>query len=96
MEPPSVAKKYYQGNDLYQFDEFQVNVLPGSRRPRCDNMYDVFVNIRDDEGEHMSTMRACQNYTILGDLVTSPHLRFENITNVDLLVPSYSSEKVTL
>lgn len=24
------------------------------------NLHDVFINIRDDEGEHVKTMRACQ------------------------------------
>jgi ubiquinol oxidase len=26
------------------------------------NMYDVFVNIRDDEGDHVKTMQDCQNF----------------------------------
>lgn len=26
----------------------------------AENLYDVFVNVRDDEGEHCKTMRACQ------------------------------------
>jgi hypothetical protein len=26
----------------------------------AENLYDVFVNIRDDEAEHCKTMRACQ------------------------------------
>lgn len=29
------------------------------RRPPCNNLYDVFVNIRDDEAEHVVTMKAC-------------------------------------
>jgi hypothetical protein len=29
------------------------------RRPPCDNLYDVFINIRDDEAEHVMTMKAC-------------------------------------
>lgn len=31
------------------------------RRPPCDSLYDVFVNIRDDEMEHIYTMQACQD-----------------------------------
>jgi ubiquinol oxidase len=31
------------------------------RRPNVDNLYDVFVAIRDDEREHVKTMTACQN-----------------------------------
>jgi ubiquinol oxidase len=29
------------------------------RRPPCNNLYDVFINIRDDEAEHVVTMKAC-------------------------------------
>ncbi|KAF8769207.1 hypothetical protein HU200_006710 [Digitaria exilis] len=35
----------------------------------ADNLYDVFVNIRDDEAEHCKTMKACQTH---GNL-RSPH-----------------------
>uniref|UniRef100_K3Z8E8 Ubiquinol oxidase n=1 Tax=Setaria italica TaxID=4555 RepID=K3Z8E8_SETIT len=41
-------------------DEFQTARVPCSRRPKIDNLYDVFVNIRDDEAEHCKTMKACQ------------------------------------
>lgn len=34
-----------------------------------DNLYDVFLNIRDDEAEHCKTMKACQTH---GNL-RSPH-----------------------
>jgi hypothetical protein len=30
----------------------------------------VFVNIRDDEGEHVKTMAACQDFSIMDDLDT--------------------------
>lgn len=38
--------------------------------PLCwrSNLYDVFVNIRDDELEHVMTMTACKNNTIRSDL----------------------------
>lgn len=52
----------------------QVSQKPGSRRPPCDTLYDVFQNIKDDEGEHVATMKACQNYATLGKVVVSPHL----------------------
>ena len=45
----------------------------GSRRPPCDNLYDVFVNICDDEWEHVRTMRACQDYANKGVPVYSCH-----------------------
>lgn len=57
---PEVAKLYYQDGDLYMFDEFQTSHQPTERRPKIDNLYDVFVAIRDDEMEHVKTMMACQ------------------------------------
>jgi ubiquinol oxidase len=57
---PQVAINYYHGGDLYMFDEFQTGKNPEERRPRIENLYDVFVNIRDDEGEHIKTIVACQ------------------------------------
>jgi ubiquinol oxidase len=42
------------------FDEMQTTARAEFRRPKVDNLYDVFVNIRDDEAEHVKTMTACQ------------------------------------
>ncbi|UFP94592.1 alternative oxidase [Gloeobacter morelensis] len=57
---PAVAVSYYLTGDLYMFDEFQTSRRPEERRPACDTLYDVFVNIRDDEAEHVKTMAACK------------------------------------
>ena len=57
---PPVAINYYRDGDLYLFDEFQTSHNLSERRPRVDNLYDVFVAIRDDEMEHVKTMVACQ------------------------------------
>lgn len=57
---PQVAVNYYRDGDLYMFDEFQAGRKPEERRPKIDNLYDVFVAIRDDEAEHVKTMVACQ------------------------------------
>lgn len=38
------------------------------QRPKCDTLFDVFSNIRDDEGEHVKTMRACQEGSIVDDI----------------------------
>lgn len=43
--------------------------VPGERRPEINNLYDVFMNIRDDEAEHCVTMRVCQTNGAL----QSPH-----------------------
>lgn len=69
-----VAVKYYTEGDLYLFDEFQTSRSPNSRRPKIENLYDVFVNIRDDEAEHCKTMKACQTH---GNL-RSPHSDIDN------------------
>ncbi|MFS7933978.1 putative ubiquinol oxidase (non-electrogenic) [Helianthus anomalus] len=69
LAPSKVAVKYYTEEDLYLFDEFQTARLPNTRRPIIQNMYDVFMNIRDDEAEHCKTMKACQTH---GNL-RSPH-----------------------
>jgi len=67
LPPPRVARVYYQNEDLYMFDEFQTEQKKRAtrRRPPVASLYDVFANIRDDEGEHVATMRAVQDDTIL-------------------------------
>lgn len=69
LPAPQIAINYYMNEDLYLFDEFQTSRAPNSRRPNIENLYDVFVNIRDDEAEHCKTMKACQTH---GNL-RSPH-----------------------
>mmetsp|Transcript_28789 Transcript_28789/g.112239 ORF Transcript_28789/g.112239 Transcript_28789/m.112239 type:complete len:200 (-) Transcript_28789:167-766(-) len=83
---PDIAKQYYERGDLYMFDVFQTESPLGSRRPTCDNLYDVFVNIWGDEKEHVKTMEACSDYTNMGELVQSPHERYYGF-NDDLLYP---------
>lgn len=70
LPPPYVAAQYYLSGDYYLFDEFQTSQVRSSapRQPACANLYDVFVNIRDDEGEHVKTMAACQDMSIMTDL----------------------------
>ena len=60
LPAPQVAVNYYLEGDLYMFDEFQTTRTPEERRPKIENLYDVFVAIRDDEMEHVKTMVACQ------------------------------------
>lgn len=65
IPPPTVAVHYYRNKDLYLFDEFQAGHDPeNQRRPECNNLLDVFTNIRDDENEHVKTMAACQTEDI--------------------------------
>ncbi|MDJ0568020.1 MAG: alternative oxidase [Pleurocapsa sp. MO_192.B19] len=56
---PQIAIDYYYDGDLYMFDEFQTG-HPELHRPAINNLYDVFISIRDDEAEHIKTMVACQ------------------------------------
>lgn len=75
-----VAVKYYTEGDMYLFDEFQTARVPNTRRPKIENLYDVFMNIRDDEAEHCKTMKACQTH---GNL-RSPHSYQENALEDDV------------
>lgn len=82
LPAPDVAIKYYTGGDLYLFDEFQTSRNPCSRRPKIENLYDVFINIRDDEAEHCKTMKACQTH---GNL-RSPHSSLEDVDEPGCIV----------
>lgn len=77
IAPPRVALEYYEGADLYLFDEMVTGRGAGKgtapqpsslRRPRVRSLYDVFAAIRDDEGEHVRTMVACRDESIVRDL----------------------------
>mmetsp|Transcript_33125 Transcript_33125/g.43624 ORF Transcript_33125/g.43624 Transcript_33125/m.43624 type:complete len:627 (+) Transcript_33125:35-1915(+) len=60
LPPPLPAVKYYMSGDMYLFDDFQTSRLPNTRRPKISSLYDVFLNIKEDELEHVKTMTACQ------------------------------------
>lgn len=70
MPAPAIARTYYT-QDMYMYDEFQTSKPKGARRPKMDTLYDVFSAIRDDEGEHVATMAACQDPEVL---VRSPNV----------------------
>lgn len=70
MAVPQCARDYWEGADLYLFDEFQSQRAKGSRRPVLLSLYDVFCTIRDDEAEHVNTMRACADSD---EIVQSPN-----------------------
>ncbi len=73
---PQVAINYYRDGDLYMFEETQFTLSHDFRRPQVDNLYDVFVNIRDDECEHVKTMEALQ-LPEARQTFKSPHTVFE-------------------
>lgn len=64
LPPPPIAVNYYQTGDLYLFDTFMTSKERKFelRRPPCDNLYDVFRNISDDEAEHIKTMAAMEDW----------------------------------
>merc|ERR1712146_289054 len=60
MPVPAIAKRYYEDDNPYLFYKF-CTVKDGSgdyseRRPKLESLYDVFVNVRDDEREHWKTL----------------------------------------
>ncbi|XP_078174022.1 alternative oxidase family protein isoform X1 [Carex rostrata] len=79
LPPAKTAVKYYMNEDLYLFDEFQTERVPCSRKPKIENLYDVFMNIRDDEAEHCKTMKVCQTHGSL----QSPHSVYFSNSNAD-------------
>jgi len=58
LPAPQAAINYYVDGDMYMFDEFQTDCE--IRRPVIENLYDVFVAIRDDEAAHVNTMKMLQ------------------------------------
>ena len=93
LPPPIAARTYYGSDDLYMFDDFQVGRTPGSRRPPCDNLLDVFQNICEDEAEHVKTMQACQVYASTGKPIISPHLEAERLKKQPLSTEQRDQEK---
>jgi ubiquinol oxidase len=76
---PQVAISYYRDGDLYMFEETQFTLDHKFRRPKVDNLYDVFTNIRDDESEHVKTMTYLQRPEARQTL-KSPHTVLELVT----------------
>ncbi|KAJ9518719.1 hypothetical protein QJQ45_018695 [Haematococcus lacustris] len=73
LAPPLVAAEYYRSCDLYLFDEFQTsNATP--RTPPLENLYDVFCAIKEDEGEHVKTMHACVDSSLVAGLAARKDL----------------------
>ena len=82
LPAPDVAVNYYTGPDLYLFD-LDSSMVRGNdppRRPPVDSLYDVFLNIRDDEWEHVKTMVACQDYDTLGEYSIGASCDFEDMS----------------
>mmetsp|Transcript_17475 Transcript_17475/g.70208 ORF Transcript_17475/g.70208 Transcript_17475/m.70208 type:complete len:237 (-) Transcript_17475:187-897(-) len=57
LPAPRIAREYWGSEDRQLFDDFHVN--PPRQNLKCDTLYDTFVNIRDDEKEHVCVAAAC-------------------------------------
>ena len=76
IPPPLVALNYYKAGDLYLFDQMHTGFgAREPRRPSCSNLYEVFINIRDDENEHVKTMGACKDGSITAELAKEEEAR---------------------
>lgn len=64
LPPPQVAVDYWSGPDMRLYDEFQTEAEQ-RRRPRIESLLHVFEAIRDDEGQHVATMAACQKGEVM-------------------------------
>lgn len=77
MPVPAIATKYYIEDNPYMFDQFctvkeedsDADGMFSARRPKLETLYDVFVNVRDDEREHWKTL--C-NLVQFGDMQAIP------------------------
>jgi len=100
MEAPEVAKNYYTGGDLYLLDEMQTDLFQcdqgkikvkevRSSPIKIENLYDVFVAIRDDELEHARTMAFLQDQNSDIDLVKEDgdecEIDYDNISPTALM-----------
>lgn len=62
MPVPAIARKYYEEENPFLFDLFCTVVEPETEpfaianRPKLQSLYDVFVNVRNDEREHWKTL----------------------------------------
>ena len=62
MPVPDIARKYFERDDPFLFDQFCTVKEPDGgeftsrSRPPLESLYDVFVNIRNDEKEHWKTL----------------------------------------
>ena len=59
---PEIARKYYERDDPFMFNTFCTVSEPDEvasfvgERPKLETLYDVFVNVRNDEREHWKTL----------------------------------------
>ncbi|MHC5745835.1 MAG: hypothetical protein ACYTXT_28850 [Nostoc sp.] len=76
------------------FDEVQTAPDHEFRRPKVNNLYDVFVNIRDDECEHVKTMVVLQKPEARLTF-KSPHTVFEAIAESEASLQDATRSPIT-
>jgi ubiquinol oxidase len=70
--PAQVAVDYYMNEDMYLFDAMHFDgsyedneSAPTQRRPDIKNLFDVFSSVRDDEEQHVKTMKHMQTDVVV-------------------------------
>jgi len=62
MPVPAISTKYYEQENPFLFDQFctvkeaETEPFAIAKRPKLKSLYDVFVNVRNDEREHWKTL----------------------------------------
>jgi ubiquinol oxidase len=85
MPVPAIATKYYVEDNPFLFDLFcTVKDLDedgnfSARRPKLESLYDVFVNVRNDEKEHWKTLCNLVQYN---DMQGVENKRVEGTTKI--------------
>ncbi|BAM80111.1 plastid terminal oxidase [Cyanidioschyzon merolae strain 10D] len=65
LPAPSVARAYYESGERFRFRADTINAeTHACEGPPVATLFDAFVNIRDDEGEHIKMMEFCQTEII--------------------------------
>lgn len=96
LPAPKLAKEYYE-EKTFMFDDFQSCRDPGSRRPVINNLYDVFLNIRNDEAEHFKTMVQAQDEIFAkmqpAELTEEQKRAFANTASINMVPNPYDIVK---
>jgi ubiquinol oxidase len=62
LPAPAIAQQYYQHGERFYFrPDTSAEADPRKSHAVIETLYDVFANIRDDEGEHVKMMEYCQS-----------------------------------
>ena len=88
MPVPAIAQKYYIDDNPFLFDLFctvknkDQDGMFSDRRPTLESLYDVFVNVRNDEKEHWKTLCNLVQY---GDMQGVENKNVEGTSKVGVI-----------